>query len=175
MKLLEGILTRRSVRKYTDQKIPKEDLQELIKFAQYAPSAHNTRPWEFIIIEDKEKLSKFKSFQRLAAFAENAAAVILVCIDKDKSFSRPKENWSYEDIDGSSATMNIIYAAHAKGLGACWCGCSPMTSPIESIKNYYNLPENIKPFSIITLGYPASVPNQPEDREDKTKIHWENW
>ncbi len=176
MELMDGLLTRRSVRKFdTSKKISKETIKELIKAAQYAPSAHNTQPWEFLVIENPEVLKQFRHMQRSALFAENATAVILVCGNTDKSFSREKEGWSYVDIDCSAATENLLLAAHAKGLGGCWCGASPMTGPMASLKEYFNLPENIKPFSIVVLGYPAEEPKQPENRYNENMIHWEKW
>ena len=175
MELTEGLLTRRSVRKYADKKIEKETMEEIIRVAQYAPSAHDRRPWEFVVIEDKKALADFRSMQRYTSFAADASAVILVCIDEEKTFSREKEGWSYADIDGSAATMNVLLAAHGKGLGACWCGCSPMIGSINAVKEYFSLPENILPFSIVVLGYPEGDVHQPDTRFDQSKIHWEKW
>ena len=176
MDLTQGLLTRRSIRKYAqDKPVSREMILELIKTAQHAPSAHNTQPWEFLVVENKEDLAKFRNLQRASSFADNASAVVLVCVDEEKTFSREKEGWSYADIDGSAATMTLILAAHAKGLGACWCGASPMTKPIADVKEYFNLPENIKPFSIVTLGYPESEPKQPVDRANEAKVHWDKW
>ena len=86
MELMEGLLTRRSVRKYQDKPISKEILAQIIRAGQYAPSAHNTQPWEFLVIENREALKHFRVMQRSALFAENAAAVILVCGREDISY-----------------------------------------------------------------------------------------
>ena len=88
MELLEGLLTRRSVRKYENKPIPKDVLEQIIKAGEFAPSAHNTQPWEFLVIQDKDVLKHFRHMQRSALFAENAAAVILVCGREDISFHR---------------------------------------------------------------------------------------
>ena len=174
MELMEGLLTRRSVRKYQDKPISQEVIEQIVKAGEYAPSAHNTQPWEFLVIRDKEALKHFRMLQRSALFAENAAAVILVCGKEDVAFHREKEGWSYIDIDCAAATQNIILAAHALGLGACWCGASPMSGPIAAIKEYFKLPENVKPFSIVVMGYPEETPKQP-DRYNPDLIHWEKW
>lgn len=174
MELMEGLLTRRSVRKFEDKPVPKEILEQLVKAGEYAPSAHNTRPWEFLVLQNKDVLKHFRVVQRSALFAENAAAVILICGREDLSFSREKEGWSYIDIDCAAATENVILAAHALGLGACWCGAAPMSGPIAALKEYFKLPENVRPFSIVVLGYPAETPKQPE-RFDASRIHWEKW
>lgn len=91
MELLEGLLTRRSVRKYENKPIPKDVLEQIIKAGEFAPSAHNTQPWEFLVIQDKDVLKHFRHMQRSALFAENAAAVILVCGREDISFHREKK------------------------------------------------------------------------------------
>lgn len=175
MELMEGLLSRRSVRKFTDQQVEREKIEQLIKAAQYAPSAHNTQPWHFLVVENKEVLKQFRHVQRSASFAENAPLVILVCGDTEQAFHREKEGWSYINIDCSAATENLLLAAHALGLGGCWCGATPMLKPMEGLKELFKLPENIQPFSIVVLGYPAEEPKQPENRCDPAKIHWEKW
>ncbi len=175
MDLMEGLLSRRSIRKYADKPVEKNLVKKIIKAAQYAPSAHNTQPWEFLVIDDKEQLKELRHIQRSASFAENAPLAILVCGDEQKAFSREKEGWSYVDIDCSAATENLLLAAHAEGLGACWCGAAPMTKPIAGLKEYFKLPENIKPFSIVVLGYPDEESKLNGERYNEDRIHWGKW
>ena len=73
MDLYEGLITRRSIRKYADKKIPHDVLEEIIKAAQYAPSAHNKQSWEFLVIEDKETLASLRVIQRWTSFAKDAS------------------------------------------------------------------------------------------------------
>lgn len=177
MDMMEGLMTRRSVRKYTDQKISKDTITEILTAAQYAPTAHNKQPWEFLVVDDKEVLSHLRSIQRWTSFAKDAACVIFVCGDENQSFSRHKDNetWSFVDIDCALATENLLLAAHAKGLGCCYCGAAPMQKVVDDLKEYLHLPENIRPFAIITMGYPAEEPKQPEGRFKEEKIHWDKW
>ena len=98
--------------------------------------------------------------------------MILVGGNTEQAFHREKEGWSYLEIDCAAATQNLLLAAHAKGLGACWCGATPMTKPIEAIREMLHLPQNIQPFSIVVIGHPAETPKQPENRFDETKIQW---
>jgi nitroreductase len=177
MNLTEGLLTRRSIRKYTDQKIDKETIEEILKAAQHAPTAHNKQPWEFLVIGDKEALAHLRHLQRWTSFAKDAACAIFVCGDINQSFNRHKEDekWSFVDVDCALATQNLLLAAHDKGIGTCYCGCAPMQRVVDSVKKYLNLPENIRPFAIVTMGYPAETPKQPEDRYKPEKIHWDKW
>ena len=178
MELMEGLLTRRSVRQYDPaKKIDKETICELIKAAQYAPTAHNKQPWEFLVVEDKEIQAHLRHIQRWTSFAKDAALVIFVCGDTDQSFSRHKDNesWSFIDVDCALATQNLLLAAHSKGIGTCYCGAAPMQRVVEDLKEYLHLPENIRPFAIVTLGYPLEEPKQPEGRYKPEKIHWGKW
>lgn len=178
MDLMEGLLSRRSVRQYDpNKKIDKETAKELIKAAQYAPTAHNKQPWEFLVVEDKEVLAHLRHIQRWTSFAKDAAMVIFVCGDETQSFSRNKESesWSFVDVDCALATQNLLLAAHAKGIGTCYCGCAPMQKVVDDLKAYLKLPENVRPFAIVTMGYPAETPKQPEGRYKEEKIHWEKW
>ncbi len=173
---MEGLLSRRSVRQYDEtKKVSKEDITKILKAAQYAPSAHNKQAWEFLVVEDKEILTGLRAIQPFTSFAKGASCMILVCADTDHAFARPKEGWSYEDIDCSAATQNILLAAHALGLGACWCGCTPMTATMEKTKELFNLPANIKPFAFVTIGHQVVEAKQPKERFIEEKVHWHKW
>jgi len=177
MNLTEGLLTRRSIRKYKDKKIDRETLQEIIKAAQYAPSAHDKQPWEFLVIEDKETLADLRHVQRWTSFAKDAACAIIVCGDKGEAFSRDKEDekWSFADVDCALATQNLMLAAHDKGIGTCYCGAAPMQKVVDALIEKFNIPAHIRPFSIIVMGYPDETPKQPQDRYKPEKIHWGKW
>lgn len=177
MDLYQGILTRRSIRKYTEQKISHEEIEEIIKAAQFAPSAHNKQPWEFLVIEDAETLTNLRNVQRWTSFAKNASCAIVVCGNTDVAFSRDKEDekWDYADIDCSLAAQNLMLAAHAKGIGTCFCGASPMPLVLDGLREMLNLPQNIRPVGIIVMGYPDEQPAEPKGRYAPEKIHWNKW
>lgn len=177
MELYQGLLTRRSIRKYKNQKISRQDLEDIIKAAQHAPSAHNKQPWEFLVIEDQPTLSSLRSVQRWTSFAKEAPCAIIVCGNIEQTFSRDKddEKWDYADIDCSLATENLMLAAHAKGIGTCFCGASPMPLVVDGLRELLGLPQNIRPVAIIIMGYPDETPPQPENRYNPNKIHWGKW
>ena len=177
MEMMEGLMTRRSVRKYTDQKIDKATLTEIIRAAQYAPTAHNRQPWEFLVVDDREVLANLRHIQRWTSFAKDAACVVFVLGDVSQSFNRDKENekWSFVDVDCAIATENLMLAAWAKGIGTCYCGAAPMQKVVDALKERLHLPDNIRPFAIVPMGYPAETPKQPEDRYHPEKIHWGKW
>lgn len=178
MDLLEGLKTRRSVRQYdATKKIPHEEIEKILEAASYAPSAHNKQPWEFLVIEDSQKLASLRSVQPWTSFARNASCAIIVCSNTDESFHRDKdeEHWSYADIDGTLAAYGVLLAAHALGYGACFCGAAPMPLIIENLQKSLDLPNNMRPVAIIPIGVPAEAPKQPTDRYRVEKVHWEKW
>lgn len=178
MDALECILTRRSVRRFDSaKKITHSEIEELLKAASYAPSAHNKQPWCFLVIEDKEVIKGFRQIQPWTSFAKDASCVIIICADTDVAFHREKEDeqWSFADIDCSLAAQNLLLACHAKGLGACFCGVAPMPTVMNALKKHLNLPENIRPLTIIPVGYPLEEPKQPDNRYNPDKVHWEKW
>lgn len=178
MDIIEGLKTRRSVRRFDTTKIiPHADIEKIIAAASYAPSAHNTQPWHFVVIENKEQLAALHTLQPWTAFAKDASCVILVCADTDVSFHREKESdkWSYADIDGTLAAYGILLAAHDLGYGACFCGAAPMPLVIEKLQERFELPSNIRPVAIIPLGVPAAPSAAANERYHTERVHWEKW
>jgi nitroreductase len=169
MDLITGLLTRRSIRKYTGQKIPGSLIEKLIEAAMYAPSAVDKQPWHFIVFSDKDKIGRIIEINRNAWMLNQADVAILICYDENLQHGP-----GYGPVDCSAATQNLLLAAHASGLGAVWAGVYPRTDRIEGVSDIFNLPSNIKPFSIVSLGYPAEVKNMPS-RFKKERIHYENW
>ena len=176
MELYEGLLSRRSIRKYNPEKtLTKDEIYELIRAASFAPSAHNKQPWHFLVIENKETLKGLRTLQPWTSFAKDAACAIIVCVDEEETFNRPKEGWNYAQIDGALAAQNLLLACHAKGLGACFCGAAPMPMVINGLKERFNMPETMLPIAIITIGYPEEAPKTPDDRLNKSKVYFESF
>lgn len=178
MELYEGLLTRRSIRQYdSEKKVSRQDIEDIIKAASYAPSAHNKQPWEFLVIEDRQVMEGFRAVQPWTSFAKNASCVIVVCGNVNEAFHREKANdeWNFADVDCALAAQNLLLACHAKGLGACFCGAAPMPLIVEGVRQYLNLPDYIRPLAIVPIGYPAENPKQPDNRYNEHKVHWEKW
>lgn len=169
MEALETILMRRSIRKYSGKKITGEQLETLLKAAMYAPSAVDKQPWHFIVFRDPEIKRKIVEFHPNASMLPGADAGILVCYDENL-----QHDAGYGPVDCSAATQNILLAAHAGGLGAVWVGIYPRQNRIEAAHKLFALPANIRPFSIVSLGYPAEMKSFP-DRFRKDRIHYETW
>ncbi len=169
MDALTALYSRKSIRLYTDKHIGRETVVELLRAAMSAPSAGNERPWHFIILSDRSILNQIPLFHPYAAMLKHASVAILVCADI--TLERHKGYWV---LDCSAATENILVAAHAKGLGAVWCGVYPTEDRVANMKKLLGLPEQIVPFSLIPLGFPAEI-KHAGDRFDESRVHENGW
>jgi F420 biosynthesis protein FbiB-like protein len=180
--VLDAIKERRSVRKYSARPVPQEAIEEVLVAAGWAPSAHNSQPWRFIVLADpsvKRQLAdamaeswaadiakdglniepeKFKF--RVERFA-TAPVLILACLTMDgmDKFSDEKRRKCERDLAMQSlaaALENMLLAVHAKGLGACWF-CAPSFCK-ETVRKVLKIPDEVEPEALITMGYPAEEP-----------------
>jgi len=169
MDAIEAILTRRSVRKYSKKPISEKVINELLEAAMSAPSAGNEQPWHFIIIDDPNILSKVPTFHNHALMLKNASVAILVC--GDMNLDEHQGMWIQ---DCSAATQNMLIAIRAKNLGAVWLGIYPREERIKGMIELLNLPKNIMPFSLISIGHPTEDQGRV-DRYNKSRIHHNKW
>ena len=149
MELKELLLKRRSVRKFKEDKVSDEIINELLIAGMSGPSACNRRPWEFYVVSNEEKLNEVKKASLFSRF--NAPLAIIVCGNLSKSL--PLKLSSYWIQDCSAATENILLRAVDLGLGACWCGAHPQERVEENLRKSLNLYKNIIPLNIIFIGY----------------------
>ena len=163
------ILTRRSIRTYTQQTIPDHLITELITAGMNAPSAGNEQPWQYIIIDDHTILNQIPTFHPHSHMLQEAQKAILVCADTTLETHK-----GYFPLDCSAATQNILLAAHAKGLGACWLGIYPREERIIGMRKLLHIPQNIIPFALISLGDPEEKKETPNPY-DKARVHYNKW
>ncbi len=163
MELEQTIKSRRSVRKYQDKDISDSVIQELLDLVRYAPSSMNGQPWHFIVLRNREKKNRLvhikntycpvEKSQYPSDLLQHAPVVIVVCVDHARSFNREIEN-------GVLATTILLLAAHSKGLGSVYLSAYTQDEPrlSEEIKQMLDIPEHIRPITLIPLGYPDEIP-----------------
>jgi nitroreductase len=166
---MDAILNRKSIRKYKDIKVSNEIISELLRAAMRAPSAGNEQPWEFIVLRNKEIMTKITEFHPYSKMLLNTDVAIVVCGDVARE--KYKGFWVQ---DCSAAAENILLAAAEKGLGAVWLGVYPMEERVEGIKKLLNLPDSVIPLAIIPVGYPDEQ-REAADRFNKARIHYDRW
>jgi nitroreductase len=171
VKEMNVIFTRRSIRRYSDKKVENEKIEKMLKAAMQAPSAGNQQPWEFIVVQDSGMLDKLSKFSPYASMTRHAS-VAIVFLANTENLNYP-ENW---EQDMGAATQNLLLEAAEMGLGAVWLGVAPVQDRVKNIKNLFDLPEHIRPYSVVPVGYPAEgVENKFVDRFNESRIHYETY
>jgi nitroreductase len=170
MELYDGLLTRRSIRKYTGEKIDEEAIISIINAGMYAPSANNTRPWHFVIVDDRNTLERIMEIHPYSSMLAKASHAIVVCGD-EKLQNGP----GYYPLDCSAATQNLLLAAHSLGYGAVWLGVEPKADRKKAVSEILGLPSHIHPVSIVSIGIPFKQPGKIPIRFEQKKIRRNHW
>ena len=161
---IENILTRRSIRSYTDQDVEPEKIEAILEAGMAAPSGKNGQPWDFIVLTRREILDEMAERLPYAKMLREARVAIAVCADRTKS--------PYWYVDCSAAAENILLAAHPLGLGAVWTATYPYRDRMDVVKELCGLPGSYDSLCVIPVGYPAREA-RPKDNFDAGKIHHE--
>ncbi len=192
---------RRSIRKFSPQKVADAVVREVLEAAQWAPSAHNAQPWRFIVLTDDSlkrnlaktmaaawKLKMTKDDVTLQVRESKAAAsverfarapvLIIACLTMkdmrgytDEARQRCERDLAVQSL--GAAVQNMLLVAHAKGLGACW-----FSAPIfckEAVRKVLNVPHDVEPQALIALGYPAEKPDVPHRKPLKSWVYFDSW
>jgi nitroreductase len=169
---LNVIYTRRSVRKFTGEKVKKDDLATILRAGMSAPSAVNVQPWAFVVVTDRDTLDELFRSLPYAKMLDKAGAAVVVCGIPDKDDTYAKNYWI---MDCSLASGNILLAAHALGYGAVWTAVYVNNERVRSVRRILSIPENIIPLNVIPIGVPADRDAKPVDKFKQENIHWEKW
>lgn len=173
MDVFEAIKGRRSIRAYTREEVSEKDVERLIEAARWAPSAGNIQPWEFVIVTKDEIKRRLAAAALHQTFIEEAPVVIVVCANVARS------SWGYGSRganlyclqDTAAATQNMLLAAYALGLGACWVGAFHE----EDVRRVLNIPRGARPVAIIPVGHPAEKPRARPKRSIREIVHYETF
>ncbi len=171
MEMLEVMRARRSVRRYTEEKISDEQLKKILSAALLAPSGHSKYPCEFIVVKNRELLEKMSHCRKgVAKMLEGAAAAVVVIADKNKSDTFVE--------DSCVAMMSMELLAASLGIGNCWIQVRNREAEDDSssenfLRGLLNFPEDFACQAILSLGYPLKAPKARElDKLNFEKISW---
>jgi nitroreductase len=163
MDCIQALKTRRCVRAYTGEPVAREVLEDLIDCGRLAASARNVQPWEFVAVTDPRMLRAIAAATDFGSFiAQAAACVVVLCRDT-----------KYYLEDGCNASQNILVAAQARGLGACWVA-GDKKPYAETVRRMVGAPEGCKLVSLLAIGHPAEDPVK-EKRPLSEVLHWEKF
>ncbi len=174
MKFLDLVKTRQSVRKYLDKPVEREKIERCLEAARLAPSASNSQPWSFVVIDDpklkeavaKETFSQLISFNR---FSLKAPVLIIIISERPGFLNKVAEvikDKQLSLIDIGIATEHFCLQATEEGLGTCMLGWFDE----KGVKKLLNIPSNKRVELIITMGYPVSKEIRPKKRKELNQI-----
>ena len=166
---MNAIFERRSIRKYEDKPVPDDIVETLLRAAMAAPSAVNERPWQFLVIDDRDALTKIAEVHPYGKMLPHCPVAISVCADL--SLLKTDGLWMF---DCSAAVENLLICAADLKLGAVWLAVYPREERMRAHKEVFGLPDNIIPFATVPVGYPAEE-KRPVDRFEPERIHRNKW
>ncbi len=173
MTAIDAIMTRTSVRQYqSDRTISADTVELLLRAGMAAPTAGNRQPWEFVVVDTREGLDSLMNASPHGKMLETATLAIVPCGNMERTLQKDAHMMWVQDL--SAATENILLAAHALGLGAVWVGVYPVAERVEGISKALQLPGEIIPLCVISIGYPASD-NQPKDKWEPERVHYNKY
>ena len=164
---------RRSIRRYTGDKVSREDIEKIMSAALLAPSSWGKHPVEFVVVDDKEMIRKIARCKAMGAGPlPNAEYAVVVMVDRSDC-----ELWIE---DGAVASTYILLAAEALGLGACWIHIRDRAgqhlSAEEEIQELLNIPKNYGILNVVAIGQKGEIKKAKAESELPMKnIHYEQY
>lgn len=157
---------RRSIRKYTEQKVEKDKLDYILRCALMSPSGKRTNPWEFYVVTEPEVLRQMAGCRTYGSgMFETAQAAIVVALDASLA-----DTWQ---SDGAIAAQNIWLAATDQGLGACWCQVHGREGAEDLVRKLAGIPENLNVLCVMSLGYKNEERKMYDlEKLPYQKVHW---
>lgn len=172
--MIDLLMNRRTIRKYTDEEVNKEIIDKIIKAALTSPTGRNKKPCHIVVVEDKEVLSNLGNARGIiSAHMKSAGLGIVIVADPEIT-----DTW----IEDASIMATIIQlTAGSLDLGSCWIQARERFndedgSVEDSIKEILNIPENYRVECMIAIGYPDEEKN-PHDEEELgyEKVHYDRF
>lgn len=171
MDVVELIKTRRSIRSFTSDPVSDEVLRQLVDAGCWAPTASNMQAWQFVVVRDKETIKKLQRFSPGLFVAP--PALIVIGVDRNRAFAKCGEMG--RDLlcvfDACMAAQNIMLLAHSMGLGTCVLRSFDQ----KAFQIMLDIPEQVTPELVITVGVPKGMPKPPERRPLGEVLHFERW
>jgi len=180
---IETILTHRSIRKFTDEKITPQTLELILKAACNGSTTGNMQLYSIIVTQDKERMKEMAPFHFNQPIATNAPLILTFCADfnrfnkfclhrdaNTKAYSN-MQSYHWAVIDAVIAAQNACVAAESLGLGLCWLGT--ITYNMDKFIEILKLPQHVIPIACIAFGYPVNMPELTDKLSFEAFVHQE--
>ena len=157
MNLLEGLHTRRSIRKFTDQPVTRQQLLDILHAGTMAPSGLNNQPWRFVTVSDKDVLRKLAKLTKYSHIIESAPACVIVFVDKEAMYHEVKDHQAM-----GASIQNLLLAAHGMGLGGVWLG--EILKSAKEVRELCEIRDQYDLMAVVALGHPAGKGGRADRR-----------
>lgn len=168
--ILEHILQRRSIRKFTAEPVAAEDVTRLLQAAMAAPSASNRKPWEFVVVTEPDVLARLRSHLLFGRY--EAPLAIAVCANVKRTWPGPGRDFWIQDC--SAAMENLLLAATGLGLGTVWIGVHPIAPFVKAVSGDLALPEHVLPLGVAYIGHAAEA-KEARTQYDEKRVFWQQY
>jgi len=165
--MINAILARRSIRKYTDEPVSEEHITAMLEAAMSAPSGMNLKPWHFVVVSERERLDRLGATTKSWGMLKEAPLAVVVCGD-------PGISEKYWDQDSIAAVENLLIAVSMLGLGGVWLGCHPNPERVGPVREILGIPEPVVPIAVRSIGHPAEE-KEPRTQYDGERVHRNGW
>jgi nitroreductase len=170
--VLETIRNRRTIRRFTNQAVSEDQVRAVLAAGMSAPSVMNRRPWHFVVLRDPATKKAVAEAMRLHPYVQQAPVLLVALADTSVS-----PGWR---LDLSASVENIHLAAAGLGLGSAWIGAPDLgfeAQTEEMLRKLFGLPDTLKLFAFVALGYPAEqrAGHEADAYLVSTRVHFENW
>ena len=165
MNAIEKMKNRRSIRKFKNEPVAEEIMNNILEIGRLSPTATNTQPWHFVVARDRKEKEAcaFGGFNR---FAVDASFVVVGFYRKSESIM---ERYSLMDV--TIALQSMVLAACVQGIGSCWIGAFDE----NNLRATLNLPADSRLVGAVAFGIPEVIPNQPKKKTFSEIIHYDRW
>lgn len=172
--LIDAILGRRSIRRFSNEAVSPDDVTLMVDCALAAPSACNHRPAHLIVVTHRQTIDRFAEIHHAAAMAKQAALLFVFCAAPEQS----EVTHHYWRDDCAAAMENLLLASHALGYGAVWCGGIHRTSDAQQrrdgLRQLFHVPDDVEIFGYAIVGRPAEA-KLAYGSAEANKVHSEIW
>ena len=167
--VIENIMTRSSVKKFTDEAPTDSMVQTLLKAGMAAHSIANKQPWRMVVIVDDDVRDSLAVAAHNLKSVASAPVAIAVCGVPSETFQN--EGDAYWVADCSAMAENIALAAHAMGLGTSICAVYPRAERVEKVRKALELPDSVVPYAVVPVGYSAAA-TTAKDKWNEDKVSY---
>ena len=163
MDFIKFAASRFSVRQFKPQALPRDTLEKILEAGHIAPTGCNNQPQRILVLNTQSAMEKLKDCTKCHF---DAPCAMLVCYNKDETWRRPYDGALSAPVDAAIVTTHMMLAAADLGLGTVWVGRFDQ----DEVKAALSFPDNLVPFALMPIGYPAEDAQPSERHTNKISL-----